>query len=299
VTPLQESQSILQAALKESIGKVPSLLSYQTPPVKGVLHKHDDAAGDLLSPMGDLGKCMCSSSISMGLDHSPDSNPSGLGVRIDSPAGSDDDNDEGEVAAGEDVEGNNEVDGSIPDKDIINSYGFSDEVEGISVGVFHEIKCPMLHPHEVESARRGIIDSHRLGTEDVKIRLATSDSGYVFWRYKAWILVAERSELLVRDRDLVLYQSGLYMAGKVGILSSMEDVEEVQEWIGLSILSQFNEGRDAMLFAIQEEILKRDSGHKGYEFEDVAMGGGALFYSTVSSHISRMSWTTKRCEKGS
>jgi hypothetical protein len=42
----------------------------------------------------------------------------------------------------------------------------------------------------------------------------------------------------------------------------------------LSILSQFNEGRDAMLLAIQEEILKRDSGHKGYDFEDVATGGG-------------------------
>ncbi len=77
--------------------------------------------------------------------------------------------------------------------------------------------------------------------EDVRLRLTTSDSGYVFWRYKAWILVAERSGLLVRERDLVLYQSGLYMADKVGIPSSMEDVEEVQEWIGMSILSQFNE----------------------------------------------------------
>ena len=35
------------------------------------------------------------------------------------------------------------------------------------------------------------------GIEDVRLRLSSSDSGYVFWRYKAWILVAERSELLV------------------------------------------------------------------------------------------------------
>jgi len=168
----------------------------------------------------------------------------------------------------------NDNDESIADQEIINNFGISDEVEGISVGVFHEIRGPALHPHEVETARRGIIDAHRLGIEDVRLRLSSSDSGYVFWRYKAWILVAERSELLVRDRDLVFYQSGLHMADKIGILSSMEDVEEVLEWIGLSILSQFSEGREEMLTYIQEEIQKEIASQKGFDFEDVAIGGG-------------------------
>ena len=132
------------------------------------------------------------------------------------------------------------------------------------MGVFHETKGPMLHPHEVETARRGIIDAHRLGLNDVRSRLVSSESGYAFWRYKAWILVAERSELLVKDRDLVLYQSGLFMADMVGIPSSMEDVEEVLEWIGMSILSQFNEGREARLSSIQEEIRKKtESSQRG------------------------------------
>jgi hypothetical protein len=52
VTQLQESQGILQAALRDSISKVPALISYQTPPIKGAL-KQAEAPGDLLSPMGD------------------------------------------------------------------------------------------------------------------------------------------------------------------------------------------------------------------------------------------------------
>jgi hypothetical protein len=217
-------------------------------------------------------------------------------IRIDSPTVRANGGDE--MDANEGDEDNNEIDDSIPDHEIINNYGFSDEVEGISVGVFHEIKGPMLHPHKVESARRGIIDAHRLGIEDVRLRLTASDSGYVFWRYKAWILVAERSELLVRERDLVLYQSGLHMADKIGIPSSMEDVEEVQEWIGLSILSQFSEGRDEMLISIQDGILQEVANQKGFDFEDVAIGGGGhptnqWYHSISSGRIGRSCYERK------
>jgi hypothetical protein len=59
VTQLQESQGILQAALRDSISKVPALISYQTPPIKGAL-KQAEVPGDLLSPMGDLGNRLCS-----------------------------------------------------------------------------------------------------------------------------------------------------------------------------------------------------------------------------------------------
>ena len=117
VTQLQESQGILQAALRDSISKVPVLISYQTSPIKGSL-KQAEVPGDLLSPMGDLGNRLCSSSISTGLNLSsgPLSPPGPVvQVRIDSPAVSVVDSNEEEMDANEGDEGNNEVDGSIPD----------------------------------------------------------------------------------------------------------------------------------------------------------------------------------------
>ena len=61
----------------------------------------------------------------------------------------------------------------------------------------------------------------------------------------------------------------------------MEDVEEVQEWIGMSIMSQFNDDREALLHSIQEETQRKDTSLKGYEYEDVAIGGW-YFYSLSS-----------------
>ena len=107
------------------------------------------------------------------------------------------------------------------------------------MGVIHELKGPSLHPHEVETARRGIIDEFRKEGSTIKCRIEESVTGYVFWRYKAWILIANRIELKVDGEDSVFYISGQFMAGLVGIEGSMEEVEDVDEWIGLNIMDQF------------------------------------------------------------
>ena len=54
--------------------------------------------------------------------------------------------------------------------------------------------------------------------------------------------------------DSVFYISAQFMAGLVGIEGSMEEVEEVDEWIGLNIMDQFTSDKDQMTSNLLSEI---------------------------------------------
>jgi hypothetical protein len=69
----------------------------------------------------------------------------------------------------------------------------------------------------------------------------------------------------VDGEDSVFYISAQFMDGLVGIEGSMEEVEDVDEWIGLNIMDQFKSDKDKM----SEYLLG--------EFDDVAAGGGCTF----------------------
>ena len=140
------------------------------------------------------------------------------------------------------------------DAAIADVYGYNDEREGLSVGVIHELKGPALHPHEVETARRGIIDEFRKEGSTIKRRIDESATGYVFWRYRAWILIANRVELRVDGEDSVFYISAQFMADLVGIEGSMEEVEDVDEWIGLNIIDQIKSDKEKMIETLLGEI---------------------------------------------
>ena len=67
-----------------------------------------------------------------------------------------------------------------------------------------------------------------------------------------------------------------FMADLVGIEGSMEEVEEVDEWIGLNIIGQFKSDKEKMMETLLGEIAsKGDPMDEGYEFDDIAAGGGA------------------------
>jgi hypothetical protein len=58
----------------------------------------------------------------------------------------------------------------------------------------------------------------------------------------------------------------------------MEDVEDVQEWMGLNIMDQFKSNREHMVEVLLKEMANRgDPIDEGYEFDDVAFGGGCTF----------------------
>ena len=161
------------------------------------------------------------------------------------------------------------------DAAIVSSFGLNDVRDGFSVGVIHELMGPIIHPHEVEAARRGLIDSYRSGSTDITRRLFESATGYVFWKFKAWLLIVNRTEEKIDNEDSVLYLSAQHMSNMVGLTGNSEEVEEVPEWIGLEILNQFKEGRDKIANKLIADIAAMgDPIDKGFEFDEAAMGGG-------------------------
>jgi hypothetical protein len=59
--------------------------------------------------------------------------------------------------------------------------------KGACVAVFHELEGKIQHNQDVESARRGLVDSIIRGDSEIRSRLEWTDVGYVYWKWHSWV----------------------------------------------------------------------------------------------------------------
>ena len=108
-------------------------------------------------------------------------------------------------------------------------------IERTLVGVFHELDGAKIHDSQTEEVRRWLNDNIRAGHEQMTQRMKDSIGGLTFWRYKSWILVADRDEDRPTTENERLYKGTLTMMEDASLFPTEEPIQEVEEWIGSAL----------------------------------------------------------------
>jgi hypothetical protein len=111
--------------------------------------------------------------------------------------------------------------------------------QGIRIGIFHETEGPRMHDPQAEEVRRWL--SSRIATEEKKEieKLRETLDGHTFWRFKSWILIADKYRERAEGAERNFYASARIMEREDNLHPTEDLLQEVQAWVGLALLDKF------------------------------------------------------------